>query len=59
VQRVPEYTDSSNDPEVPARNISPEGEFSSIDDSELTPINRRFGRKFKIESFRCLNRSEV
>jgi hypothetical protein len=59
VQRVPEYTDGSDDPEVPARNISPAGEFSSIDDSELTPVNRRFGRKFQIESFRWLSDSEI
>ncbi len=59
VQRVPEYSDDSNNPEVPARNISPAGKFSSIDDSELTPANRRFGRKFKIESFRWLSNSEV
>ena len=59
VQRIPEYSDGSNAPEVPARNISSGGQFSSIDNSALTPINRRFGRKFKIESFRWLNGSEI
>ena len=59
VQRVPEYTDESDGPEVPARGLNADGEFSSIDDSELSPINRRFGRKFQIESFRWLSNSEV
>ena len=59
VQRIPEYSDGSNAPEVPARNISSGGQFSSIDNSALTPINRRFGRKFKIESVRWLNGSEI
>ncbi len=57
VQRVPEYTDKSNDPEVPARIMSEDGVFS--DNTELTPINRRFGRKFQIESFRWLSGSEI
>jgi hypothetical protein len=59
VQRVPEYSDASNRPEIPARKMSPDGQFSSINDSELTPANRRFGRKFQIESFRWLNGSEI
>ena len=59
VQRVPEYCDAGNDAEVPARKIDAEGEFSSIDNSELTPVNRRFGRKFQIESFRWLSGSEI
>jgi hypothetical protein len=59
VQRIPEYSDSSNDPEIPAREIDSEGNFSEIDDSALTPTNRRFGRQFKIVSFRWLNGSEI
>ena len=59
VQRVPDYCDGSNAPEVPARVMNANGEFSDINDSELTPLNRRFGRKFEIESFRWLNASEV
>jgi hypothetical protein len=57
VQRVPEYADESNSPEVPTRIMSESGEFS--DNSELTPANRRFGRKFHMASFRWLNASEI
>jgi hypothetical protein len=59
VQRVPEYVDESNKPEVPSREMRTNGEFSSIEDSALTSSNRRFGRKFKIESFRWLSNSEI
>lgn len=57
VQRVPEYCDESNAPEVPAREMGADGVFS--DTIELTPLNRRFGRKFRIESFRWLSGSEI
>jgi hypothetical protein len=57
VQRVPAYCDESNEPEVPARLISEDGVFS--ENSELTTVNRRFGRKFRIESFRWLSASEI
>jgi hypothetical protein len=59
VQRIPAYADESNAPEIPARTMSPEGVFSSIENSELTPTNRRFGRKFEIQSFRWLSSSEI
>jgi len=59
VQRMPEYCDGSNDPEIPARDINPNGEFSEIDNSQLTSVNRRFGRQFRMESFRWLNASEI
>ncbi|NNM31266.1 MAG: hypothetical protein HKO57_17270 [Akkermansiaceae bacterium] len=59
VQRVPEYADGANPPEIPARKLDSNGEFSSVDDGELTPVNRRFGRKFQIESFRWLRESEI
>lgn len=57
VQRVPEYCDESNAPETPARQMSEGGEFS--DNPALTETNRRFGRKFRIESFRWLSGSEI
>lgn len=59
VQRIPAYADESNAPEIPARTMSAEGVFSSIENSELTPTNRRFGRKFEIQSFRWLSSSEI
>ncbi len=59
VQRVPEYSDASNAPEVPARGIDAEGKFTTVDDSELTPTNRQYGRAFKIVSFRWMHRSEI
>lgn len=59
VQRLPEYCDDANAPEVPARMISATGGFSTMEDSDLTASNRRFGRKFRIESFRWLSASEI
>ncbi|HSP43149.1 MAG TPA: hypothetical protein VLO11_09775, partial [Luteolibacter sp.] len=59
VQRTPEYCDADNGAEVPAREITAGGEFTDIDDTALTPANRRFGRKFQIESFRWLSGSEI
>lgn len=57
VQRLPEYVDPANDADVPARVLNASGVFS--DNSALTPSNTRFGRKFRIESFRWLNAAEV
>jgi len=68
VQRMPEYIDSTNDASVPARLLdltggtvnpinSKYGTFS--DNDTLTKLNRSFGRKFRIESFRWLNKDEV
>ncbi|HKK30720.1 MAG TPA: hypothetical protein VKA18_10055, partial [Alphaproteobacteria bacterium] len=46
VQRVPEYIDSTADaPETIAR--------------DLSPTNKKFGRKFKIVSFRWLSKDEI
>ena len=57
VQRMPEYLDATNDASVPARNLSSAGVFS--DNNTLTSINRRFGRKLDIESFRWLGSAEI
>jgi hypothetical protein len=57
VQRLPEYSDRTNDATVPARLIAADGRL--IDNPELTGFNRRFGRKFEIHSFRWMNVSEV
>jgi hypothetical protein len=57
VQRMPEYSDESNAPEIPARLMSEQGVFT--DNGEMTDVNRRFGRKFRIESFRWLSGSEI
>ncbi|QTN31406.1 hypothetical protein HZ994_03370 [Akkermansiaceae bacterium] len=59
VQRVPEYCDRTNDPETPSREIDGTGVFSESANSALTTTNRRFGRKFEIESFRWLNGLEI
>jgi hypothetical protein len=57
VQRLPEYQDPSNEADVPARLINNNGVFS--DNPALSPSNARFGRKFRVESFRWLNGAEV
>lgn len=57
VQRMPEYYDTSNAPEVPARIQDSGGNF--VDNPSFTEQNRVFGRKFLITSFRWLNADEV
>jgi hypothetical protein len=68
VQRTPEYADPTNEsneaamlykgnPVDPSYDPRWNGEFAPNPD--LTPTNRRFGRKFKIKSFRWLNSDEV
>lgn len=57
VQRLPEYVDPSNEADVTARQLNANGVFS--DNPALSPSNIRFGRKFRIESFRWLNSAEV
>jgi hypothetical protein len=59
VQRVPEYSDSTNDPEVPALEMKADGSFPRLQDSRLTPSNLRFGRKLQINNFRWLNSAEI
>ena len=57
VQRVPEYSDPTNEDHVAARTLDTQGNF--VDNSALTNINRRFGRRFQIQSFRWLSKDEV
>jgi len=57
VQRQPEYVDASNEPTTPSRKMTANGSFS--DDTTLTALNRRLGRKLRIESFRWLHSSEI
>lgn len=57
VQRTPEYLDPANPADVPARLMDNAGGFS--DNPEMTPANRRFGRKLHVESFRWLHQDEV
>ncbi|MCH7226191.1 hypothetical protein [Haloferula sp. A504] len=57
VQRVPEYQDPVNPPEEPARTIDDNGRF--VENTNLAATNRRFGRRFVIESFRWLHPDEV
>lgn len=57
VQRFPEYQDPVNSPEVPARMQDKDGNFQ--DNPALSPLNRTFGRRFQIVSFRWLNASEI
>jgi hypothetical protein len=63
VQRLPEYINPANDSSVPARlmvqggDARKNGMFS--DNPELLPSNVLFGRKFRIESFRWLDATEI
>jgi hypothetical protein len=57
VQRIPEYSDPNNGDHIAARTINALGNF--VDNSTLTDVNRRFGRKFQIRSFRWLKKDEI
>ncbi len=57
VQRTPEYFDPADAPEEAARTLAGDGSFE--DSNELSGTNRRFGRRFVIESFRWLHPDEV
>lgn len=47
VQRVPEYLDQTDDPATPVADLEPSG------------VNARFGRRFRIVSFRWLSNAEL
>ena len=57
VQRTPDYVDPTNTPETPAVKVDPTS--GELVDSGLTNINKAFGRRFKIISFRWLSPEEV
>jgi hypothetical protein len=57
VQRTPDYLDPGNPADLPARELDSNGRFN--DNPGLAPLNRRFGRKFEVESFRWLHAQEV
>ena len=55
VQRMPEYVDGADDPAQRIRNPN----LATSDMSILEQVNREFGRKFQIVSFRWLSAQEV
>lgn len=57
IQRVPEYADSSNEDHIAARTLDTQGNF--VDNAALSEINGRYGRRFKIKSFRWLSKDEI
>jgi len=57
VQRMPEYLDGSDAPETPAYTLD-DGNRPQPS-ATLSEINRRFGRKFSVQSFRWLSEGEV
>ncbi len=68
VQRTPEYTDGANAPHEPSflyegdpddDSYDPGWDGEYVENANLSPINRRFGRKFEIVSFRWLAGDEV
>jgi len=57
VMRTNQFLDKSNSPETPVTIIDQDG--NPTPNPELTPTNQKFGRAFKIISFRWLNESEI
>ncbi len=57
VQRSINYVDPVNSPETAARKFNKKD--GSLEDTELTPINKAFGRRFNIVAFRWLSPEEV
>jgi hypothetical protein len=57
VQRIPQYLDPVNKTHEALRELGANGSFA--DNSAITEVNRRFGRKLKIVSFRWLAAEEV
>lgn len=57
VQRMPDYLDGANAPETPAYIL--DGANRPQPTAALSAINRKFGRKFAIQTFRWLSEAEV
>ncbi|MEX1116644.1 MAG: hypothetical protein WEB53_15470 [Akkermansiaceae bacterium] len=55
IQRVPAFIDPADAPEKVQSAILASGRSMS----DLSPVNRRFGRRFEVVSFRWLNANEV
>ena len=49
--------DPVNSPETPARQVNMKS--GALEDTELSAVNKAFGRKFNIVSFRWLSPEEV
>lgn len=58
VQRLPEFVDRTDSPETPVSLRSPGGAVRAPN-PDLAAINRDFGRRFEIVSFRWLNKDEI
>lgn len=57
VQRLPEYIDPTNDAATPPRTLDNSGQW--LINSDLHPLNRKFGRRFVVTGFRWLSADEV
>ncbi len=57
VQRTIDYVDPSNSPETPVTAVN--YQTGQLEDSGLSQINKTFGRKFEVVSFRWLSAEEI
>lgn len=57
VQRLPDYLDPTNPPEMPARLQDSGGNYG--DNPALSEQNRMFGRKLNVVGFRWLSKDEI
>ncbi|MDQ8196185.1 hypothetical protein QEH59_17250 [Coraliomargarita sp. SDUM461004] len=58
VQRVPDFIDGTDSPETPVSLRTP-GDIVRAPNPGLAEVNREFGRRFEIVSFRWLNKDEI
>lgn len=57
IQRIPDYVDPTNAPSVSPTQLDPNGNPSA--NSAFTVLNQRFGRKFRLTSFRWLSPQSI